>query len=131
MLAQILYSHSRYLWLTVLVIFLVGAASLRSLGRQEDPTITNYVATVTTLFPGAEPARVEALVSRPLEDELRSIPEVDEVTSTSSTGVSSVVVELYDTLDGDAIERAWSEVRDAVTDATRQFPPGVATPGRA
>ena len=83
MLAQILYTHSRYLWLTVLVIALVGASSLRSLGRQEDPTITNYVATVTTLFPGAEPARVEALVSRPLEDELRSIAEVDEVKSTS------------------------------------------------
>ena len=49
MLAQILYTHSRYLWLTVLVIALVGASSLRSLGRQEDPTITNLFATVLTM----------------------------------------------------------------------------------
>jgi multidrug efflux pump subunit AcrB len=128
MLARLLFSHSRYLWLTMLVILLVGAVSLRSLGRQEDPTITNYVATITTFFPGAEPTRVEALVSRPLEEELRTIPEVDEVKSTSSTGVSMVVVELHDTLDSGAIERAWSEVRDALDDASRRFPEGVAAP---
>ena len=48
MLAGALYRYNRYLWLTVLVIVMVGFASLRSLGRQEDPTITNLVATVTT-----------------------------------------------------------------------------------
>lgn len=128
MLAKLLYSHSRYLWLTVLVILMVGVASLRSLGRQEDPTITNFVATVTTFFPGAEPARIEALVSKPIEEELRGIAEVDEVKSTSSTGVSSIVIELYDTLQADEIERAWSEVRDALDDASRQFPAGVGAP---
>lgn len=128
MLAQLLYAKSRYLWLTMLVILLVGVSSMRSLGRQEDPTITNYVATVTTFFPSAEPARVEALVSRPIEDKLRSIAEVDEVKSTSSTGVSSVVIELYDSLEAGAIERAWSEVRDAISDAARRFPPGAGEP---
>jgi multidrug efflux pump subunit AcrB len=127
-LATQLYSHNRYLWLTVIVIVMVGIASLRSLGRQEDPTITNYVATITTFFPGAEPSRVEALLSKPLEEELRGIAEVDEVKSTSSTGVSSVIVELYDTLSPEEIERSWSEVRDALDDASRQFPPGVLTP---
>lgn len=128
MLAQGLYSHSRYLWLTMLVIVMVGVVSLRSIGRQEDPTITNYIANITTFFPGAEPTRVEALVSRPLEEELRGIAEVDEVRSTSSTGVSSVTVELYDTLSKEGIERAWSEVRDAIDDASNEFPSGVAAP---
>jgi len=125
MLARSLYQHQRYLWLTILVIVMVGLASLRSLGRQEDPTITNLVATISTYFPGAEPSRVEALVARPIEEELRGIAEVDEVRSVSSTGVASVVVELYDTLSDEEIERAWSEVRDAVDDAARAFPPGV------
>ncbi|MEE4277964.1 MAG: efflux RND transporter permease subunit [Halieaceae bacterium] len=125
MLANALYRHNRYLWLTILVITLVGLASLRSLGRQEDPTITNFVATITTYFPGAEPRRVEALVAKPLEEALRKVAEVDEVRSLSSTGVSSVVIELYETLSEEALERAWSEVRDAVDDAAREFPPGV------
>lgn len=128
MLACSLYRHRRYLWLTVIVIVMVGAASLRSLGRQEDPTITNYFANVTTFYPGADPARVEALISRPVEEELRAIAEVDEVRSTSANGVSSISVELYDTLGAAGIERAWSEVRDALSDAAQDFPPGAGTP---
>lgn len=128
MLAQRLYTHSRYLWLSVLVILMVGVASLNALGRQEDPTITNFFANITTFFPGAEPRRVEALVSKPLEKTLRRIAGVDEVRSTSSTGVSAVNVELYETLSDEEIERTWSEVRNAVDDARPRFPPGVLEP---
>ena len=128
MLARHLYTHSRYLWLSVLVILMVGVASLNALGRQEDPTITNFFANITTFFPGAEPRRVEALVSKPLEKTLRRIAGVDEVRSISSTGVSAVNVELYETLSDEEIERTWSEVRNAVDDARPRFPPGVLEP---
>ena len=128
MLARHLYTHSRYLWLSVLVILMVGVASLNALGRQEDPTITNFFANITTFFPGAEPRRVEALVSKPLEKALRRIAGVDKVRSISSTGVSAVNVELYETLSDEEIERTWSEVRNAVDDARPRFPPGVLEP---
>lgn len=128
MLARHLYTHSRYLWLSVLVILMVGVASLNTLGRQEDPTITNFFANITTFFPGAEPRRVEALVSKPLEKTLRRIAGVDKVRSISSTGVSAVNVELYETLSDEEIERTWSEVRNAVDDAQPRFPPGVLEP---
>jgi multidrug efflux pump subunit AcrB len=128
MLARILFTNSRYTTLVILVILMVGLASLRSIGRQEDPSMTNFVATVTTFFPGAEPSRVEALVSRPLEDEIRKISEVDEITSISSGGVSAITIELDDHLPGPQLERLWSEVRDAIGDAQRDFPTGVAAP---
>ncbi|MEM0953833.1 MAG: efflux RND transporter permease subunit [Pseudomonadota bacterium] len=128
MLARLLFQNSRYFVLLVLVILIVGMSGLRTLGRQEDPTITNLKAKVTTFFPGANPARVEALVSRPLEDEIREIAEVVEVVSTSSTGVSSLVIEVDDVLSDADIERTWTEIRDAVSDAAVTFPPGVASP---
>ncbi len=128
MLAKILYNNGRYFALLLLVIVFVGLTSFRSIGRQEDPTITNFVATVKTFYPGATPDRVEALVSRPLEDELREIPEVEEIDSRSSTGISVVTVQLLDSLSDEALERAWSEVRDAVDDAAQAFPSGVASP---
>ena len=101
-----------------------GLSSFLSLGRQEDPTITNLFATVTTSFPGADPARVEALVSAEIEEELREIAEVDTVSSVSGQGISVVSVELLETLDDTTIEQVWSEARDAVSDAARNFPPG-------
>ncbi|MBN7798356.1 efflux RND transporter permease subunit [Parahaliea mediterranea] len=128
MLARILYNNTRIVVLVVMIIIAVGLSSFSSIARQEDPTITNFVATVTTFFPGATPARVEALLTRPLEDELRRIPEIDEIDSTSSAGVSFINIQLEETLGGADIERAWSEIRDALGEAAGSFPAGVGPP---
>ncbi|MES2540103.1 MAG: efflux RND transporter permease subunit, partial [Pseudomonadota bacterium] len=82
------FRQPRLVMLALLVIFSAGLSSLVSIGRQEDPTITNIFATITTVFPGADPARVEALVTTKIETELRTIPEIAEVSSTSATGIS-------------------------------------------
>ncbi|MEM1387846.1 MAG: efflux RND transporter permease subunit [Pseudomonadota bacterium] len=122
------FRQPRLVALILLVLVSAGASSLLSLGRQEDPTITNLFATITTSFPGADPARVEALVTTEIEEELREIAEVDVINSVSRTGVSVVSVELLQTLDEATIEQVWSEARDAVTDARRNFPAGVQAP---
>ncbi|MBV2358416.1 efflux RND transporter permease subunit [Thalassococcus sp. CAU 1522] len=122
------FRQPRLVALIILVMVSAGLSSLLSLGRQEDPTITNLFATITTQFPGADPERVEALVTAEIEEELRSIAEIDTVSSVSRTGVSVVSVELQETLDEATIEQVWSEARDAVEDARRSFPAGVLAP---
>ncbi|MEO1540794.1 MAG: efflux RND transporter permease subunit [Pseudomonadota bacterium] len=118
----------RLVALTVLVIVAAGLSAFLAIGRQEDPTITNLFANVTTVYPGADPARVEALVSEKIETELQEIPEIDVIESTSSTGISVVSIELIETLESERIEQVWSEIRDALTDASRNFPSGVGEP---
>ncbi|MEL7124926.1 MAG: efflux RND transporter permease subunit [Pseudomonadota bacterium] len=122
------FRQPRLVALILLVLISAGLSSFLSLGRQEDPTITNLFATVTTQFPGADPARVEALVTAEIEEELREIEEVSEVTSVSRTGVSVVSVELLETLDEETIEQVWTEARDAVESARADFPAGVLAP---
>ncbi|MCA0928074.1 efflux RND transporter permease subunit [Ruegeria profundi] len=122
------FRHPRLVALIILVLVSAGLSSFLSLGRQEDPTITNLFATVTTQFPGADAERVEALVTAEIEEELRKIAEVDEIRSVSRSGVSVVSVELLETLDEATIEQVWSEARDAVDDASQNFPDGVLTP---
>lgn len=122
------FRHPRLVALVILVLVSAGLSSFLSLGRQEDPTITNLFATVTTQFPGADPERVEALVTAEIEEELRKIAEVDEISSVSRTGVSVVSVELIETLDETTIEQVWAEARDAVEDASQSFPAGVLPP---
>ncbi|MEM9240933.1 MAG: efflux RND transporter permease subunit, partial [Pseudomonadota bacterium] len=122
------FRSPRLVALMLLVLIAGGVSSLLSIGRQEDPTITNLFATVTTVYPGADPARVEALVSTKIEEELKEIPEVDVIESTSATGISVVSIELLETLEGERIEQVWSETRDALNDAAREFPAGVLEP---
>jgi multidrug efflux pump subunit AcrB len=118
----------RLIVLALLVILSAGASALWSIGRQEDPTITNIFATITTIHPGADPARVEALVTTRIETELQTIAEIAVIASTSSTGVSVVTVELEETVPAAEIERVWTRVREALADARRDFPAGVLEP---
>lgn len=122
------FRQPRLVALILLVLISAGLSSLLSIGRQEDPTITNLFATVTTTFPGADPGRVEALVTSLLEEKLRELPEVDTVSSVSASGISVVSVELLETLSEEKIEQVWSEARDAVADARRDFPSGAQPP---
>lgn len=127
-LETLTFRQPRLVALILLVMISAGLSSFLSLGRQEDPTITNLFATVTTRFPGADPARIEALVTAEIEEVLLEISEVDAVTSVSRTGVSVVAIELLETLDEATIEQVWSEARDAVEGARREFPAGVLAP---
>lgn len=122
------FRQPRLVFLILMVLIASGLSALLSIGRQEDPTITNIFATVTTAFPGATPGRVEALVTVEIEEAIKEIPEVDTIDSVSSTGISIVSIELVETIADDKIEQVWSEVRDALEDAQAQFPPGAQTP---
>jgi len=128
MIARLLFTHSRYLALIILAIIAIGLTSFSSMGRQEDPTITPFIASIQTFFPGASPTRVEALITRPLEDALREVPEVDQIKSTSSSGVSVVIVEVDYRLPQSEINRVWSELRAIVASEASQFPPGAQPP---
>ncbi|WP_254695028.1 efflux RND transporter permease subunit [Leisingera sp. NJS201] len=123
-----LYRRPRILILALLVIASLGAIAFQSIGRQEDPTITNLFATVITPYPGADPSRVEALVTEKIEAELREISEIDVISSVSRTGISTVQIELSDFTPDARIEQVWSEVRDALADAGRELPRGVPEP---
>ena len=127
-MATLFFRQPRLAALMVLVILAAGFSALIGIGRQEDPTITNIFASVTTVYPGADPARVEALVTEKIEDRLREVEEIDTIESTSGSSISIVQIELLDTLPEDVIEQTWSEIRDKLSDAAREFPQGVGEP---
>lgn len=122
------FRNPRLVALALLVIIAAGLSAFLALGRQEDPTITNLNATITTVYPGAEPSRIEALISQPLEEEMRTLADMDEISSTSATGISIISLQLNETTDPAIIEEIWSKARDGVTDVARGFPVGVQPP---
>ena len=127
-MSTLFYRDARLFALAILMMVAAGASALLTIGRQEDPTITNLFATIVTPYPGADPGRVEALVTEKIEERLREIPEITEVSSVSRLGISIVSVELSQLISDTAIEQTWSEIRDALSDASRNFPAGVPRP---
>ena len=116
--------NPRLIILGCALLLVAGLAALTSLPTTEDPRVMNRVATVLTPFPGATPERVEALVTEPVEDALRTLPEVDVISSSSQAGISVVRVELKDSIDNPT--PVWSEARDKLADVQPDLPPGAA-----
>ncbi len=121
--------HNRHLLiLVILLIVVAGLAAWSSLPRIEDPRITTRNALVITTLPGADAARVEALVTRKLEDALRQIAEIKTIESTSRSGISVLAVELDDHVDGSRNEQVYSIIRDKLADAEGLLPSGAGKP---
>jgi len=127
-LSTLAYRNPRYLVLFCLVLVALGVSAVFSLGRQEDPTFVNRFASVTTFFPGADPGRVEALVTIVLEDELRTLPEIKDLSSQSMTGVSVITIALQDRLSEAEVENTWAKVRDTVEDVKNDLPKAASSP---
>ena len=60
---------------------------------QLKPTVDSPMITVTTLYRGASPVEVEEQISRPIEDLLQGVDGLQELSSSSVEGVSTVVLE--------------------------------------
>ena len=128
MIAKLLHANSRYLALVVLAIVVVGYTSLSGMARKEDPAITPWFAKIQIFFPGASPARVEALITKPMVDALREEPDVMEVDGTSAAGVSLIFVEVDYKAPPARLKQIMSELRDIVDRVALTFPPGTSPP---
>jgi multidrug efflux pump subunit AcrB len=125
--ARLLGNH-HLLYLTIALILIAGLAAWSSLPRIEDPRITTRNATAITSLPGANAARVEALVTKKLEDALREVSEIKTIESTSRGGISVISVELDDSVTKETNEQVFSEIRDKLASAEAQLPPEAGKP---
>jgi len=73
----------------------LGLLSVVALPREEEPQIIVPMIDVMVQMPSASPAEVKQRVTRPMEKLLWEIPGVEYVYSTSSPGLSMVVVRFY------------------------------------
>ena len=118
--------YPRLLVLTIGVLIAAGLGSLLTTPRLEDPRITNRNAIVVTPYPGADAERVEALVTEPIEDALRTQAAIKHVTSTSRAGVSIINIELQDSVTNP--EPIMSQLRDEVNAVAPSLPADAGMP---
>jgi multidrug efflux pump subunit AcrB len=74
------------------MIFLAGIFSYQSMPREAFPEIVVPEIFVSTAYPGNSAIDIEKLITRPLEKEINGISGVDEITSTSIEGFSSIKI---------------------------------------
>ena len=107
----------RYRPIVVTVVALLmmwGVYSYFNMPRREDPEYTVRTCVVTTIWPGAPATKVEELITKPLEEILDQLDEVDVVRSTTKVGMSTIYVDTEDQVTAKMIDNVWDKVRARV-----------------
>jgi hydrophobic/amphiphilic exporter-1 (mainly G- bacteria), HAE1 family len=94
--------------LAIVAIFMAvvaaGIASFFALPINLFPKFNVPVVVVTTAWVGASPNEVELQITRPVEDAVSGLQNIDSITSTSGQGISSVVITFTDKANPDLID---------------------------
>ncbi len=104
--------------LTMLVV-IIGLMTYVTLPKESFPEVKQPIVYIGTPHPGNSPVDMENLVTRPIEKEVNSIAEVDNIKSTSVQDYSTIIVEFTSDTD---IEDALIKVKDAVDRAKPDLP---------
>lgn len=97
----------------------IGGYSALTITREMFPEYRPNEIQVVTVYPGATPAEIEKGITIKIEEEIREIDGVDTYTSQIVEGLSTIRIELLDTVDD--ISVALNDVKGAI-DAIQDLP---------
>jgi hydrophobic/amphiphilic exporter-1 (mainly G- bacteria), HAE1 family len=124
-LASLCIRQPVFTWVLMLVFIVVGAFGYFSLGVDQFPKIDFPAVVVTTTENGAAPEEIETELTDKIEGAVNTISGIDELRSTSSQGVSLVIIAF--SLDKSP-DVAAQEVRDHINNVLPDLPKGIDPP---
>jgi len=86
--------NSLFINLVSVIIIIVGVYYWFNIKQEAFPNISFDWVQVNTVYRGATPQEVEKLITIPLEEELAEVDDVNEMTSFSAEGISTILVEI-------------------------------------
>ena len=108
-----------FVFVMVLVICIAGFQAYKSIPREAAPDIQIPLLIVSIPFPGATPEDVESLITNKVEQELKTIKNLEEISSTSSEGVSVLTLEFTSDFE---ISEARTKVREKMDQIKPDLP---------
>jgi hydrophobe/amphiphile efflux-1 (HAE1) family protein len=124
-LASLCIRQPVFTWVLMLAFIVIGAFGYFSLGLDQFPKVDIPAIVITTTENGAAPEEIETELTDKIEGAVNTISGIDELRSTSSQGVSLVIVTF--SLDKD-VDVAAQEVRDHVNNVLPDLPKGIDQP---
>jgi len=111
--------------MVICIVLVLGAFSFANLPVDLLPEMNFPMMAVFTAYEGAAPEEVEAMVTRPLEEVLATVPGIERITSTSGQGSATVMLEFSWGADLDLLAL---DVREKIDQAKGMLPDEVQTP---
>ena len=118
-LSRFTVHHPIFTIMVILIVLILGGVSLVRLPIDLMPDITYPTLSISTEYENASPEEIEELVTRPVEEAVSAVPGAEEVTSSSTEGMSRVRVSFTWGTDLDA---AANDIRDRLDRVVPRLP---------
>ena len=115
-------------WSAMTAVIIAGVIAFVQMPKLEDPVVAVKQAMVAVPFPGASAHEVELKVALPMEDALRTLPDVKEIKTECSDGMATFTVEFLMTVPLENLEQHFDLLRRKVNDMAASLPQGCYTP---
>ncbi|MDD7738659.1 MAG: efflux RND transporter permease subunit [Lachnospiraceae bacterium] len=99
----------------IVLVIVLGVVSFSRMTTDLLPDMSLPYAVVLTTYPGASPSEVEESVSKPVEQAMASISNIENVQSVSSENVSMVILEFAQSTDMDSVSLEMRESLDQIS----------------
>lgn len=106
-------------YLVTVLLTIIGVFSYLTLPKESFPEVEIPIFNIVTIQAGSSPQDIENLITRPIEQELKSIDGIKEISSVSKQATSIIIVE-FETEKDKLI--AQQEVNDAVDKSRSELP---------
>ncbi|KGJ99363.1 efflux RND transporter permease subunit [Thalassotalea sp. ND16A] len=111
--------RTRSVMMIFILLLIAGAITYANIPKESNPDITIPRIYVSMVHDGISPEDAERMLVRPMENELKAIEGIKEMSATASEGHASVTLEFNPGFDS---SEALSNVRDKVTLAKAKLP---------
>ncbi len=99
------------IYVMIAIFLYIGLKSYNAMPREDFPEIVDTKVYVSTPYPGNTAEDIERLITDPIEDRLKNVSNVVDITSTSQEDYSIITVEFDEDI---TIEAAKQKVKDEV-----------------
>ena len=96
------------MYVLILVIFYLGISAFFSMPRENFPEVNETKIYVSAIFPGNTAEDIEKLIVDPLEDELKTVSNVVEITSTSQEDYGMLMIEFDENKPNKKLKMKWT-----------------------
>ena len=106
--------HSTVIYVIIGLFFILGISSYLNLPRENYPEINTNEVFVSSIYPGNTAEDMERLITDPLEEELKGVPNLVSIESTSLENFSLITVEFDENISKESAKLKVQDKIDAV-----------------
>jgi len=111
-LSQFFINNPKISIILSFLLLVYGLLALKNMTAESYPSVDFAMATVETIYKGASSEDIEAKITKPIEDEIRSVGGIKDVRSISQAGRSFIFVRAD--IDGKNVRQVMNDLQKAI-----------------